>query len=213
MKIPSTLIILLSVFLSVVCAATLLWLNFDQLFAPKPLIKPDFTSIEFDADDTSYSPAETHSMNQLSKELSLLKENLLQKSRDLDAREAALAMDLESLEKQKKELNQIRADLSTKLADFESTQGRDLSEAKMKEYKDTAKRWVEMGPEVASVEIQNWRQKRRFDEALSIFELLKAEDKAPIIAFMLNSDQDDLIELADALAMRDRGLLPSVAFE
>ena len=70
-----------------------------------------------------------------------------------------------------------------------------------------------MGPEVASVEIQNWRQKRRFEEALSIVEMLKAEDKAPIIAFMLNSDQDDLIELADALAMRDRGLLPSVSME
>ena len=55
--------------------------------------------------------------------------------------------------------------------------------------------------------------KRRFEEALSIFEMLKAEDKAPIIAFMLNSDQDDLIELADALAMRDRGLLPSVSLE
>ena len=66
-----------------------------------------------------------------------------------------------------------------------------------------------MGPEVASVEIQNWRQKRKFEQALTIFELLKAEDKAPIIAFMLNSDDDAMIELADALAMRDRGLLPS----
>jgi hypothetical protein len=27
---------------------------------------------------------------------------------------------------------------------------------------------------------------------------------------MLNSDEDSLIELADALAMRDRGLLPSL---
>ena len=99
------------------------------------MIKPDFTSIEFDADDTSYSPAETHSMNQLSKELSLLKESLL-KVRDLDARESALVMDIESLEKQKKELNQIRSDLAAKLADFENTQGKDLSEAKMKEYKD-----------------------------------------------------------------------------
>ena len=88
--------------------------------------------------------------------------------------------------------------------------GQDISEAKLKEYKETAKRWVEMGPEVASIEIQNWRQKRRFEEALTIFEQLKAEDKAPIIAFMLNSDQDALIELADALAMRDRGLLPSL---
>ena len=111
---------------------------------------------------------------------------------------------------QKRELNQIREDLEDRLADFEAKQGQDLSEEKLKEYKDTAKRWVEMGPEVASVEIQNWRQKRMFEQALTIFELLKAEDKAPIIAFMLNSDDDAMIELADALAMRDRGLLPSV---
>jgi ABC-type branched-subunit amino acid transport system ATPase component len=70
-----------------------------------------------------------------------------------------------------------------------------------------------MGPEVASVEIQNWRQKRLFEQALTIFELLKAEDKAPIIAFMLNSDDDTMIELADALAMRDRGLLPSLGLD
>ena len=69
-----------------------------------------------------------------------------------------------------------------------------------------------MGPEVASIEIQNWRQKRRFEEALTIFEQLKAEDEAPIIAFMLDSDQDALIELADALTMRDRGLLPSLVW-
>ena len=61
------------------------------------------------------------------------------------------------------------------------------------------------------MEIQNWRQKRRFEEALTIFELLKAEDKAPIISFMLSSDEDSLIELADALAMRDRGLLPNLS--
>jgi hypothetical protein len=96
------------------------------------------------------------------------------------------------------------------LTDFEKNQGKDVSEEKKAEYRDTSKRWVEMGPEVASVEIQNWRQKRRFEEALTIFEMLKAEEKAPIIAFMLNSDEDALIELADALAMRDRGLLPSL---
>jgi len=200
-------------------------LNYDELFKPKPEIKAEFSSVEFDADDTSYSPAETHSMNQLSKELAALKQKLLDKENDLDSRESAIAMDLEALEKQKKELNQIREDLSDRLADFESRQGQDLSEEKLKEYKDTSKRWVEMGPEVASMEIQNWRQKRRFEEALTIFgrqkrrfeealtifELLKAEDKAPIISFMLSSDEDSLIELADALAMRDRGLLPNLS--
>jgi hypothetical protein len=213
MKFSASVIVILAVLLSVSSAGLMLFLNYDDLFKPAPVIKAEFTSVEFDADDTSYSPAETHSMNQLSKELSLLKDKLLEREKDLDSRESALSMDLESLEKQKRELNRIQDDLSSKLAEFESMKGKDLSEEKLKEYKDTAKRWVEMGPEVASVEIQNWRQKRRFEEALSIFETLKAEDKAPIIAFMLNSDQDDLIELADALAMRDRGLLPSVSLE
>ena len=213
MKFSASVIVILAVLLSVSSAGLMLFLNYDDLFKPAPVVKAEFTSVEFDADDTSYSPAETHSMNQLSKELSLLKDKLLEREKDLDSRESALSMDLESLEKQKRELNRIQDDLSTKLAEFESMKGKDLSEEKLKEYKDTAKRWVEMGPEVASVEIQNWRQKRRFEEALGIFEMLKAEDKAPIIAFMLNSDQDDLIELADALAMRDRGLLPSVSLE
>jgi hypothetical protein len=213
MKFSASVIVILAVLLSVSSAGLMLFLNYDDLFKPAPVVKAEFTSVEFDADDTSYSPAETHSMNQLSKELSLLKDKLLEREKDLDSRESALSMDLESLEKQKRELNRIQDDLSSKLAEFESMKGKDLSEEKLKEYKDTAKRWVEMGPEVASVEIQNWRQKRRFEEALSIFEMLKAEDKAPIIAFMLNSDQDDLIELADALAMRDRGLLPSVSLE
>jgi hypothetical protein len=210
MKLPPTIIVLGAVVLSVVSAGVMLWLNYDAIFKPPPQIKAEFTSVEFDADDTSYSPAETHSMNELSKELAMLKERLLDRERELDARESALTLDMESLEKQKKELDRIKDDLSARLTDFEARQGKDLSEEKMKEYKDTAKRWVEMGPEVASVEIQNWRQKRRFEEALGIFEMLKSEDKAPIISFMLNSDQDELIELADALAMRDRGLLPSV---
>ena len=210
MKISPSLIVVAAVILSVASAGIMLTLNYEALFKPKPIIKAEFTSVEFDADDTSYSPAETHSMNQLSKELAALKERLIERENELDARESAISMDLESLEKQKRELNQIRGDLEDRLADFEAKQGQDLSDEKLKEYKDTSKRWVEMGPEVASVEIQNWRQKRKFEQALTIFELLKAEDKAPIIAFMLNSDDDAMIELADALAMRDRGLLPSL---
>ena len=213
MNISPSLIVVIAVVLSAASAGVMLTLNYDALFKRKPIIKAEFTSVEFDADDTSYSPAETHSMNQLSKELAALKERLIERENELDARESAISMDMESLEKQKGELNQIREDLEDRLADFEASQGQDLSEEKLAEYKDTAKRWVEMGPEVSSVEIQNWRQKRLFEQALTIFELLKAEDKAPIIAFMLNSDDDTMIELADALAMRDRGLLPSLGLD
>lgn len=213
MKISPSLIVVIAVVLSAASAGVMLTLNYDALFKRKPIIKAEFTSVEFDADDTSYSPAETHSMNQLSKELAALKERLIERENELDARESAISMDMESLEKQKGELNQIREDLEDRLADFEASQGQDLSEEKLAEYKDTAKRWVEMGPEVSSIEIQNWRQKRLFEQALTIFELLKAEDKAPIIAFMLNSDDDTMIELADALAMRDRGLLPSLGLD
>ena len=69
MKISPSIIVALAVMLSVVSACTMLWLSYDDLFKPKPEIVAEFTSVEFDADDTSYSPAETHSMNQLSKEL------------------------------------------------------------------------------------------------------------------------------------------------
>ena len=122
-------------------------------------------------------------------------------------------MDLESIQKQKRAMDKINQNLTDRLTYFETKQGQDISDGKLKQYKETAKRRVEMGPEISSMEIQNWRQKRRFEEALTIFEQLKAEDKAPIIAFMLNSDEDSLIELADALAMRDRGLLPNVSFD
>ena len=97
-----------------------------KAFLSLPQIKAEFTSVEFDADDTSYSPAETHSMNQLSKELGFLKETLLAREKELDARESALSMDVESLEGQKRELNRIREDLSNKLSEFEARQGKDL---------------------------------------------------------------------------------------
>lgn len=210
MKIPLTIIVLIAVFFAVASGGVVALIHYDDWSPKSQEPPPSFTSLEFDTDDTSYSPAETHSMNQLSKELRALKEELLERENELDSRESAIGMDLEALEKEKRELGKIQDNLTARLTDFESKQGQDISEAKLKEYKDTSKRWVEMGAEIASMEIQNWRQKRRFEEALTIFEQLKAEDKAPIIAFMLNSDEDALIELADALAMRDRGLLPSL---
>jgi len=127
MKISPTIIALIAVVLSVSSAVVMLLINYDTLFKPQPQIKAEFTSVEFDADDTSYSPAETHSMNQLSKELGILKDRLLAREKELDSRESALSMDVESLESQKRELNRIREDLSNKLAEFEARQGKDLS--------------------------------------------------------------------------------------
>ena len=208
MNIKPAFISAISVVLSAIVAGVMFFLNKDIL-KPPPKEEAVFTSIEFDADDTSYSPAETHSMNQLSKELAALKDKLLEREKELDARESAITMELSSLEKQKQELSSLQDEVVKKLEDFENSQGDDLSEEQERQYKDTARRWIEMGPDVASIEIQSWRQNRRFDEALSIFETLKPDEKAPIIAFMYNSDEDILIELADALSMRDRGLLPS----
>ena len=66
-----------------------------------------------------------------------------------------------------------------------------------------------MGPEMATKELQQWSLNDKFEEALTIFELMKPEDKAPIIAFMRTGDNDDLIQLANALTMRDRSLAPT----
>jgi|TARA_E500000331_G_scaffold317351_1_gene328687 hypothetical protein len=208
MNINPVVVLILSLVLSVVSAGVIFVMNKDIL-KPPPKEEAVFTSVEFDADDTSYSPAETHSMNQLSKELTALKDKLLEREKELDSRESAISMEIESLDKQKQELTSLQAEVVKKLENFENNKGEELSEEQQKLYKDTSRRWIEMGPEVASIEIQSWRQNRRFDEALSIFETLKPDEKAPIIAFMYNSDEDSLIELADALSMRDRGLLPS----
>ena len=54
-------------------------------------------------------------MNQLSKELTALKEKLLDREKELDAREAAIALELDSLEKQKDELSNIRLILASNL--------------------------------------------------------------------------------------------------
>ena len=70
------LIIIVAMVLSGISAMVVFFLNKDIL-KPNPVEKAEFTSVEFDADDTSYSPAETHSMNQLSKELTALRKNYL----------------------------------------------------------------------------------------------------------------------------------------
>ena len=54
MKISPSLIVVAAVILSVASAGIMLTLNYDALFKPKPIIKAEFTSVEFDADDTSY---------------------------------------------------------------------------------------------------------------------------------------------------------------
>ena len=175
MNIKPAFISAISVVLSAIVAGVMFFLNKDIL-KPPPKEEAVFTSIEFDADDTSYSPAETHSMNQLSKELAALKDKLLEREKELDARESAITMELSSLEKQKQELSSLQDEVVKKLEDFENSQGDDLSEEQERQYKDTARRWIEMGPDVASIEIQSWRQNRRFDEALSIFETLKPDE-------------------------------------
>ena len=81
------------------------------------------------ADAHSRSDRELHGQcifehnKEMQKELTALKERLLERENELDARESAISMDLESLEKQKKELKQIREDLASRLADFEAKQG------------------------------------------------------------------------------------------
>ena len=118
MNIPPAIIIVVAVLLSFVGSGALVLMNKDALFKEKPEIKAEFTSVEFDADDTSYSPQETHSMNQLSKELSSLKEELLERQRQQDARESAIALDFQELGKQKKELEDLRTNLMSEMKSY-----------------------------------------------------------------------------------------------
>ena len=58
MKISPTIVILIAVLLSVAAVVVSL-LKYDEFFREEAEIPAEFTSLEFDADDTSYSPAET----------------------------------------------------------------------------------------------------------------------------------------------------------
>ena len=209
MNVPPALLIVLAVLLSFIASGGFIFIKKDELFKPKPEIKAEFTSVEFDADDTSYSPQETHSMNQLSKELNALKEELLDRQREQDARESAIALDKQELDKQKKELETLRKNLMEQMKVFRDEQEAGLGEEGQKKAKDNAKLLIEMGPEMATKQLQQWAFNDKFEDALSIFELMKPEDKAPIIAFMRTGDVDDLIQLANALTMGDRSLAPT----
>jgi|TARA_Y100001934_G_scaffold270639_1_gene355864 hypothetical protein len=211
MNISPAIIISGAILLSFAVSGGIIFMKKDALFKPKPEIKAEFTSLEFDADDTSYSPQETHSMNQLSKELNAFKEELLERQREQDARESAIALDAQELTKQKKELETLRGNLKQQMKQFRDERDAGLGEDEMKKAKDASKRWIEMGPEMATKELQQWSLNDKFEEALTIFELMKPEDKAPIIAFMRTGDNDDLIQLANALTMRDRSLAPTSA--
>ena len=57
MKIPPIILVVLTVILSVGSAGLMVFLNRKDLFEKAPVKEAKFTSIEFDADDTSYSPA------------------------------------------------------------------------------------------------------------------------------------------------------------
>lgn len=208
MNVPPPLVILLAVLLSFVSATTLVFMNKDELFKKKPEIKAEFTSVEFDAEDTSYSPQETHAMNQLHKELKAFEESLKGREEDLDARESALSLEVKELEKQKGELRRLAQAAEEKIKAYADQQGKQLSEEQLKRFKEDGKRWVEMGPEVAAKEILQWTKHDQFEPALTTFEQLKAEEKAAIINFMRLSDEDELIDLADALSLRDRSLAP-----
>jgi hypothetical protein len=148
-------------------------------------------------------------MNQLSKELNALREELIGRQREQDARESAIALDFQELGKQKKELEDLRSNLMSEMKSFRDQQNTELDGEGLKIAKEAAKRWIEQGPEVSTKELQQWNLNGKFEEALTIFELMKAEDKAPMVAFMHNSDDDDLIQLANALTMRDRTLAPT----
>jgi len=53
MKIPPTILILIAVLLSVASAVVVSLLKYDEFFPKDAEIPAEFTSLEFDADDTS----------------------------------------------------------------------------------------------------------------------------------------------------------------
>ena len=80
----------LAFLLSIGTLTTLVIFKKDELWPAKQADAQRFPSVEFDPDASSYSPAETHAMNQLYKELEAAREGILKKEDELRDRERIL---------------------------------------------------------------------------------------------------------------------------
>ena len=177
--------------------------KWDALFPPKKLETPRFPSLVFDPDASSYSPAETHAMDQLSKELEAARHAILEKESELNERERILDSAARDLAKGTEDLVRRQKELETKItgymAGFEK-----VSASEEKNLKKIAQTIVELPPKGAVSLIKQYDKDNNIDQIVKMLEYLKPGEIAPIFDEMMKEDDDASTKLVGDITERLR---------
>ena len=195
----------LAFLLSIGSIGTLVWLKKDALWPAKVLVKPRFTSVEFDPDASSYSPAETHAMDQLYKELDAAREAFLKKEDELREREQILESARSAIDDANADLarrqKKLQEDIQGYISSFEK-----VSESESKNLKKLAATVVELSPRGAVALIKQYDADKKLDQFVKVLEYLKPGEIAPIFDEMMKEDDDASTKLVETITERLRTL-------
>ncbi len=193
----------LAFLLSIGTLTTLVILKKDELWPAKPVDAQRFTSVEFDPDASSYSPAETHAMNQLYKELEAAREGILKKEDELRGRERILDSARNDLKRANDDLvvkqRQLEEEIVGYMASFEK-----VSESEEKNLKKLASTLVELSPKGCVALIKQYDKDKKLDQIVKVLEHLKPGEIAPIFDEIIKDDDDDSTKLVETITERLR---------
>ena len=179
------------------------FLKWDELFPPKKVDTPRFPTLVFDPDASSYSPAETHAMDQLSKELEAARDAILKKENELNERERILDSAARDLVNGNANLERRQKELETKItgymAGFE-----EVSASEEKNLKKLAQTIVELSPKGAVTLIKQYDKDNKIDQIVKMLEYLKPGEIAPIFDEMMKEDDDASTKLVENITERLR---------
>lgn len=164
---------------------------------------PRFTSVEFDPDASSYSAAETHSMDQVYKELNALRQSLLIQEEELQERERILDAGIRELASETKALarrkNELKDKIQAYVADFER-----VSESEEKNLKKLSETFLKLSPAGAVELIKQYQQEGKLDQVVKMLEFLKPDEIAVIFDEMMKNEDDEGTKLVQTITERLR---------
>jgi len=196
---------ILAFLLSIGSIGTLVFMNKDALWPPKHVEPPRFPILKFDADVSSFSPQETHAMNELYKELELARKALLKKEKDFSERERLLEAAISDLDHRDAQFERMRKKLEDKIIGH-SQSSQKITENEEKNIKKLAATLVEIDPKSAVALIKQYQKDDKIDKIVQVLEYMKPGEIAPIFEEMIQEDDDASTKLAEDIAERLRTL-------
>lgn len=196
---------ILAFILSIGSIGTLVFLKKDELWPPKHVEPPRFPILKFDADVGSFSPQETHAMNELYKELELARIAILKKEKEFGERERLLEAAASDLDHRDAEFERMRDKLEKEIIGYAKSSQK-VTESEEKNIKKLAATIVELDPKSSVALIKQYEKDNKIDKIVQVLEYMKPGEIAPIFDEMIQEDDDASTKLVEDIAERLRTL-------